>query len=617
MKHTLPIYLVLIVLLFSAFVAYQVFGNKVANTVELVKRDYIKNIADFKKSVEAFLEKIEKDAPEKEIQEAFKSARLTYKKTEFLTELYNPYTAKFINGAPIDEVEIEEGNKIEKAQGFQVIEEFLFPTYQKESKQEVITLTKTLHACAIRLETVVQSNPMTDSHIWDAMRTEIWRVETLALAGFDTPGAMNTIPEVETVLQTLETTFKIYEKDLKDKKLVEKLHQNFQKAIQYCQKNPEFLKFNVLDFLTDYLNPLSTTLHETQTALAIPFFKENRALKVDAKTLFEKNAFNANYFAPFTENHTNPERIELGKMLFYEPLLSGNGKRSCGTCHQAEKGFTDGLKTSLAIDGKNKINRNAPTILNAAFQKSLFYDSRVAYLEDQATDVISNAEEMHGSLKESVKKLTEMEKYRTWFTKAFPQEKEKALNERNLKIALASYTRSLVSLDAKFDKYMRGDKSQMNDSEKRGFNLFMTKGKCATCHFMPLFNGTIPPNYQNTESEIIGVPAEYATKNAKIDADLGKYNIFKADKFKFAFKTPTVRNAEFTAPYMHNGVYQTLEQVIEFYNLGGGKGIGIELENQTLPEDNLNLSEQEQKDLIAFMKSLSNLKGLDDIKKVQ
>lgn len=103
MKHTLPIYLVLIVLLFSAFVAYQVFGNKVANTVELVKRDYIKNIADFKKSVEAFLEKIEKDAPEKEIQEAFKSARLTYKKTEFLTELYNPYTAKFINGAPIDE----------------------------------------------------------------------------------------------------------------------------------------------------------------------------------------------------------------------------------------------------------------------------------------------------------------------------------------------------------------------------------------------------------------------------------------------------------------------------------------------------------------------------------
>jgi cytochrome c peroxidase len=136
--------------------------------------------------------------------------------------------------------------------------------------------------------------------------------------------------------------------------------------------------------------------------------------------------------------------------------------------------------------------------------------------------------------------------------------------------------------------------------------LFAGKAKCATCHFIPVFNGTIPPWYNKTESEIIGVPVSPVTRNAVIDPDPGRYAIHRLDELAFAFKTPTVRNAALTAPYMHNGAYQTLEEVIAFYHLGGGSGIGIDLPGQSLPFDNLQLSTPEKKALIAFIHALTD-----------
>ena len=132
----------------------------------------------------------------------------------------------------------------------------------------------------------------------------------------------------------------------------------------------------------------------------------------------------------------------------------------------------------------------------------------------------------------------------------------------------------------------------------------MGRAKCATCHYMPLFNGTFPPRFNKIESEVIAVP-EKAGSN-KIDPDLGRYEIIKVESLRHAFKTPTVRNATLTAPYMHNGVFKTLEEVIEFYNKGGGAGLGLKIDNQTLPSDSLNLSKTEQEEIIAFIKSLDS-----------
>jgi cytochrome c peroxidase len=170
--------------------------------------------------------------------------------------------------------------------------------------------------------------------------------------------------------------------------------------------------------------------------------------------------------------------------------------------------------------------------------------------------------------------------------------------------AIGSYIRSLVFLNSRFDEYMRGDKSKLSTEEINGFNLFMGKAKCGTCHYMPLFNGTFPPRFARIEAEVIGVPK--SKKENTIDPDMGRYAVLKVESFKHAFKTSTVRNAALTAPYMHNGVFNSLEEVMDFYNKGGGTGLGIKIANQTLPFDSLSLSRKEQDDIIAFIKSLNS-----------
>ena len=152
---------------------------------------------------------------------------------------------------------------------------------------------------------------------------------------------------------------------------------------------------------------------------------------------------------------------------------------------------------------------------------------------------------------------------------------------------------------------MRGNES-FSEDEEAGFNLFAGKAKCATCHFIPLTNGTVPPSFMKSESEVLGVP----NKNKKLDADLGKFELTKAEIHRHSFKTPTIRNIALTAPYMHNGVFKNLEEVVDFYNDGGGKGLGFNLPNQTLPEDKLNLTSLEKQQLIAFMRTLTDQKYL-------
>jgi cytochrome c peroxidase len=167
-----------------------------------------------------------------------------------------------------------------------------------------------------------------------------------------------------------------------------------------------------------------------------------------------------------------------------------------------------------------------------------------------------------------------------------------------------AYVRSLVLLNSRFDEYMRGSKAAMTQEEVNGFNLFMGKAKCGTCHYMPLFNGTFPPRYIKIETEIIGVPKAIG-KNI-IDDDMGRYVIVPVESQKHAFKIVTVRNAARTAPYMHNGVFITLQQVLDFYNKGGGIGLGIKVDNQTLPSDKLNLTDKESAEIIVFIKSLDS-----------
>jgi cytochrome c peroxidase len=216
-------------------------------------------------------------------------------------------------------------------------------------------------------------------------------------------------------------------------------------------------------------------------------------------------------------------------------------------------------------------------------------------LEFQVNNVVHNESEMGGSTEHLATLIKEDKNMYAAFALAYPGEKEPA-SPYTIANAISSYLRSLQSLNSRFDQYMRNEPVEFSSQEKNGFNLFMGKAKCGTCHFMPLFNGLVPPNFNETESEVLGVPASLK-KPYQLDTDSGKYYFTKSAVHLYAFKTPTLRNIVLTAPYMHNGVYNTLEEVIDFYNNGGGKGLGIVPPNQTLPFDKLSLTKKERRKL--------------------
>ncbi|OXG08291.1 cytochrome c peroxidase [Flavobacterium araucananum] len=554
----------------------------------------VEKVAKLKYSVQA-------DSTQAQIQRQFLEAHQSYKKVEMISAYYLPEVSKSINGPAIPE--FEENDKVTvRPEGFQVIEEFVFPEYKKESKKELLQELGVLAANLIRLEKVSNSTELTDAHVFDAMRLEVYRIITLGITGFDSPVVLNSLPEATVSLETIEKYYRVY--------LGDKAVANSKEVLYIVEKGKKYLKtntnFNAFDrsyFIKEILNPLSKGLFKTQTELGIPFMKEQRGLKVTAQTLFDKDAFDAEAFSGFPDYKTTPEKIALGKKLFNDPVLSGNNTRSCASCHHVSKAFTDGQERAAALDGKSMLQRNTPTLSNIAFQRAFFADSRVSYLEDQAIAVIRNENEMHGSLEKSALAIQKNSDYVRDFEKAFAKGE---INEFAIKNALASYIRSLSQYDSKFDAYMQ-NKTKFTADEKAGFNLFAGKAKCATCHFIPLTNGTVPPGFDRSESEILGVP----NQKKKLDGDLGKFVITQAAIHKYSFKTPTIRNIELTAPYMHNGVYKTLEEVVDFYDQGGGLGLGFDLPNQTLPEDKLNLSEKEKQQLIAFMRTLTDNRYLE------
>ena len=531
----------------------------------------------------------------KAIKASFLHGRILYKRIEFAVEYFIGHAARSINGPPLPEIEPEEHLVIDPG-GFQVIEEYLFPI-QQDNYPGLLREAKRLESMIARAKMIWGTLSFRDDQIFDAVRMECFRMITLGITGFDTPISLVGIEEVAQTLNTVRDVLTYYGEN-------PKLSTLFDEAISYTRKNNSFDDFDRMFFIRQYINPITSEIVSLQKSLKIPFIKGAYGLSGAAKTLFDSTAFNLDYFSPDANSHVTTEKKMLGRKLFYDSVLSGDNKISCASCHKPELAFSDGLTKSRALAGKGFLNRNTPSLFNAGLQKGQFYDMRSLFLEDQAKDVIQNKDEIHGDLANSARQLNVDPKYRKLFAEAFPNSPD-SVTERSIQVVLSCFIRSLTSLNSRFDQHISSRNSVLTDIEIKGFNLFMGKAKCGICHFMPLFNGTVPPAFTFTESEVIGVPRD--VDGSGIDADPGRYGIYKIENFRHAFKTPSVRNAELTAPYMHNGVYSTLKQVVEFYNRGGGKGLGFPVENQTLPFDSLRLSNAEQESIVAFMKSLTDI----------
>jgi cytochrome c peroxidase len=530
------------------------------------------------------------------LQQAFLRTRILYKKMEWATEYFMPATSRMVNGAPLPEIENEE-NKVVQPDGLQVIEAMLYPEPDTSKRAELVRQTRLLNTRAAYYENYWNNQEPDSAQVMDALQLEIFRNITLGISGFDAALAQSGIQESAAVFASVKEALQVFAGN----GIAGYADSLLKNAVDYLQAHPGFNDFDRLHFISQLANPISREMARLQRRWNIEPIKDNRLLRPGTATLFDKDAFNVNAYTPDSSYYFTIAKAQLGEKLFYDNRLSSNNTRSCGTCHDPGKGFTDGLTTSIALSA-GFVKRNAPTLLNAALQPSLFYDLRSTSLENQAADVITNKDEMHGNLHEMVRVLETDTSYTALLNRAWPGENR--WTPFHLQNALASYIRSLTGLNSRFDQYMQGIQTALEEEEKRGFNLFMGKAKCGTCHFMPLFNGTVPPAFGKIESEVIGVPLTAAGKQP--DTDPGRFALYKLEPYKNAFKTPTVRNIALTAPYMHNGIYRTLEEVVDFYEKGGGAGLGLDVGNQTLPFDKLQLSKEEKKAIIAFMKSLTD-----------
>lgn len=286
------------------------------------------------------------------------------------------------------------------------------------------------------------------------------------------------------------------------------------------------------------------------------------------------------------DNPMTEEAVELGKKLFYDPVLSNNNTHSCASCHFQSKGFSDPNQFSIGVNGIAG-DKNASALINLAWNNFNFWDGRVLSLEEQALDPITNELELHSSWTEVVNRIKDNDQYKELFFMAFNTTN---FDSTHVVKAIAQFERTLISGDSKFDKYIRNEVN-LEVSELRGLEIFNSeKGDCFHCHSYPLF--------ASNEFHNNGIDPELLMDN-------GRMNVTGEAFDKGKFKSPTLRNIELTAPYMHDGRFQTLEEVIEHYDFGGYNSSTIDPLMKKVGIG-LGLNNQEKSDLIQFLKTLTD-----------
>lgn len=297
------------------------------------------------------------------------------------------------------------------------------------------------------------------------------------------------------------------------------------------------------------------------------------------------------------------ERAALGRLLYFDPILSGANDVSCATCHHPDLGLSDGRGLSMGKGGRGigpdraggaVIRRGAPTVWNAAFNHMQFWDGRAPDLEEQAKGPITSEVEMAENPETLISDLKAISEYATHFDRAFGGENASGVTFDNVAKAVAAFERTLTTNNSPFDRFVAGDPNALTESQRRGFDLFRSgKSRCFECHGLPTF--------ANRDFKIIGVPDLDPNQ-----PDFGRFDVTEGEGNRRAFKVPTLRNVALTAPYMHNGRFKTLEEVIDFYAGGGGPGKGFDTPHIDDKIRVFPVTPEERADLAAFLISLTD-----------
>lgn len=321
---------------------------------------------------------------------------------------------------------------------------------------------------------------------------------------------------------------------------------------------------------------MATLVHKRSSVVSILFL-----LIMAVPALSDvKEHFQRPLSIPFPDDRPyDPQIATLGKMLFFDPRISGAQNMSCASCHNPSFGWE--TPVDGAVGAMNtRLNRHAPTILNQAWVNPYFWDGRAATLEEQAAGPITAEVEMNATFEEVIARLEEIEGYQNWFDRLFPNE---GISQNTITLSIATYERTVVSGWAPFDRWIEGDSSAISESAERGFELFVGKAECVTCH-----TGW---NFTDNQFHDIGLPTN----------DIGRAAFDPYDvQARHAFKTPGLRNIALRAPFMHNGSLATIEEVIVHYSTGGIHRPSL---SQLMVDGAL--TEQDITDLIAFLETLT------------
>jgi cytochrome c peroxidase len=310
------------------------------------------------------------------------------------------------------------------------------------------------------------------------------------------------------------------------------------------------------------------------------------------------------------DNPFSEAKVELGRLLFFDPRLSANSAISCASCHQPDQGWTDGLPLSFGYAGSVHW-RNTPTIINSAFHPKLDWDGKALRLDIQAQGAMKGAVAMNMDPVMVEERLRQIPEYVQRFDDVFgpggPWFEDASRS-------IAIFQSTILSSNVPFDRFMEGDESALSESEKRGFKLFTTTAGCSACHRGRLFTDEdfhglgVPTPEGFTTDAIRQITFNYQLRSRGVSEEVyrtatddpGLYLVTKVDTDFGQFRTPMLRELGQTAPYMHNGAFATLEEVIEFYNVGGGESPNLDPLLRPL-----GLTDQDKSDLIAFLKSLT------------
>ncbi len=532
---------------------------------------------------------------------AFADARAAYKRQEALVELLAPAAATALNGRRQEVDDDDAAPPGATASAFAAVERALAapaPDW-RAAAEGVRGGREAVHTLLAQLGDFRISPPL----VFEAAQLEVARVATLGVTGFDTPDTRAGVGESAVALRGAAALVAATVPAPAAARAVASL----ERAARYAATRPDFARFDRLTFIADYTEPALRELERARRSAGVPRVERPRAWT--GTTLFERGAFDVRAYAPEAAPRATPALVALGARLFADPALSGDGSRACASCHVPARAFADGRRAPAVVRGVaghvaagGVALRNTPSLLAVAYEPALFADARAVTLEDQAAAVLASAPEMGSSAERAAARVAREPTYAAAFRGALGA----APTPLGVRQALAAYVRSLGRTESRVDRAFRGDRGALTAEERRGASLFLGRAGCGTCHYAPLFSGATPPLFRSVDAEVLGVPAVGARR---VDPDPGRGAVDGRPEHLHAFKTPTLRNVARTAPYMHNGAFATLDAVVRFYDDGGGRGRGLRVPNQTLPARRLQLTVDERRALVAFLRALNDEPG--------